>query len=144
VLTTYAISELTTVFVSQPLIIAFTVTVYWLANRFKAYIPERLRKVLLVNSVGRIPSLFYFSDPWVKQTKTAFTSEFAYNIFVKCPAAVSGTNELAYAPMKAVANTIGEVSDTTAEATTFHESEEISNLYMRMIGAWKEIQDSGR
>jgi hypothetical protein len=143
ILTSYAISELTTVFLSQPLIITFMVGLYWTVNRFKAYIPERVRRLLLVNSVGRIPSLFYFSDPWVKQTKTAFTSEFAYNIFVKCPAAVSGANELAYAPMKAAANTIGDDA-AAADAAARHESQEIATLYMRMITVWKEIQESGR
>lgn len=147
VLTSYAVSEITTIFVSQPLIILITVAVYWLANRFKAYIPEWIRRLMLVHSVGRIPSLFYFSDPWVKATKTAFTSEFAYNIFVKCPAAVSGANELAYAPMKAAATTIGDDDGTAsaaAAAAACRESEEISNLYMRMVGVWKEIQDNGR
>jgi len=143
ILTSYAISELSTVFLSQPLIITFMVGLYWTVNRFKAYIPDRVRRLLLVNSVGRIPSLFYFSDPWVKQTKTAFTSEFAYNIFVKCPAAVSGTNELAYAPMKAAANTIGDDA-AAADTVARHESQEIASLYMRMITVWKEIQESGR
>ena len=149
VLTSYAVSEITTIFVTQPLIIMATVSAYWLANRFKAYIPEWVRRLMLVHSVGRIPSLFYFSDPWVKATKTSFTSEFAYNIFVKCPASVSGANELAYAPMKAAATTIGDDDETAAAAAAAaaaacRESEEISRLYMRMVGVWKEIQDNGR
>jgi len=144
VLTSYAISELSTVFLSQPLVILFTVGIYWIVNRLKAYLPEWIRRHILVNSVGRIPSLFYFSDPWVKEAKTAFTSEFAYNIFVKCPAAVSGTNELAYAPMKAVANTIGDAAAAAADSVAQRESKEVAMLYMRMITVWKEIQESGR
>jgi hypothetical protein len=141
ILTSYAVSEITTVFVSQPLIICATVAIYWLANRFKKQIPEWMRNMLMVNSVGRIPSLFYFSDPWSKGAKTAFTSEFAYNVFVKCPATATGTNERVYAPIRAVAGQIGE--DEVSVVRT-PESIEINGLYMKMLDAWKEIQETGR
>ena len=123
------------------MIICATVGVYWLVNRYKDRLPEWLRKTVLVSSVGRIPSLFYFSDPWSKGAKTAFTSEFAYNVFVKCPATATGTNERVYAPIRAVAGQIGEDEISVVQTP---ESIEINGLYMKMLEAWKEIQEEGR
>jgi len=134
ILTSYATSELTTVFLTQPLIICFTVGLYMFLNKYGSRLPTVFQKILMVASIRSIPSLFYYSDPWSANAKTAFTSEFAYNIFVKSAAAASGSNELAYAPMKAIAN---EPTLTEEEA---YKVEKINGLYIKMLGVWHDLQ----
>ena len=134
VMTSYATSELTTVFISQPLTICATVGIYSLLNRYGKRLPNFLQKILMVSSVRSIPSLFYFSDPWAKSAKTAFTSEFAYNVFVKAAAAASGSNEQSYAPMKGLFLEHEPTEDETKKV------KDIDGLYKKMVGIWHDLQ----
>jgi hypothetical protein len=134
VMTSYATSELTTVFISQPLTICATVGIYSLLNRYGKRLPNFLQKILMVSSVRSIPSLFYFSDPWAKSAKTAFTSEFAYNVFVKSAAAASGSNEQSYAPMK------GLFLEHEPTETESKQVKDIDGLYKKMVGIWHDLQ----
>jgi len=134
ILTSYATSELTTVFLSQPLIICVTVGLYMFLSKYGSRLPQFLQKILMVGSIRSIPSLFYYSDPWSANAKTAFTSEFAYNIFVKSAAAASGSNEQAYAPMKAL------VAEPTLDENEAYKVEKINGLYIKMAGVWHDLQ----
>jgi hypothetical protein len=131
ILKSYATSEITTVFLTQPLIIGASYVFYKLLNAYGKHLPPWLYDKLVVKSVKSIPSLYYFSDPFGKQAKTSFSSEFAYNLFVRCPAASMGATEESYAPQKAIAS--GE--DPTEKTVVI----EIKKLYMNFIGAWHEI-----
>jgi len=134
IMTSYATSELTTVFISQPLTICITVGAYALLNRYGKRLPNFLQKILMVSSVRSIPSLFYFSDPWAKSAKTAFTSEFAYNVFVKSAAAASGSNEQSYAPMKGLFLEHEPTEEETKKV------KDIDGLYKKMVGIWHDLQ----
>lgn len=135
IMTSYASSEISTIFFVQPLTIMITTLVYYLAKRYETLLPQFLRDFFMKRKVKSIPSIYYFSDPWNKQSKSPFTSEFAYNIFVACPAAASGTNPLAYAPINAVAEVIdgGETNKLS----------EVLILYRRILSVWDDIK-SGR
>ena len=102
IMISYASSELTTIFISQPLTILLTYAFFKGIHTYEAYLPACLRRRLIVNKQHEIPHLYFFSNPWVDHAKSVFTSKFAYSLFVRCPALASGVNELAYAPMKAI------------------------------------------
>jgi hypothetical protein len=132
ILTSYAASEISTIFLVQPLIIFATTSVYYLVKKYEAYLPEFIKDIFMKRKVKSIPSIFYFSDPWNKKSKSPFTSEFAYNIFVACPAAASGTNELAYAPISAVAEVI--------DGSETNKMSEVLILYKRILLVWERIK----
>jgi hypothetical protein len=135
IMTSYASSEISTIFLVQPMTIMTTTLVYYLAKRYEALLPNFIKDIFMKRKVKSIPSIYYFSDPWNKKSKSPFTSEFAYNIFVACPAAASGTNPLAYAPINAVAEVIdgGETNKLS----------EVLILYRRILSVWDDIK-SGR
>jgi hypothetical protein len=102
ILISYASSELSTIFLTQPLVIFFTYLLFKGIHTYEKYLPACLRKRLVVNNKHAIPHLYFFSNPWMHDAKSVFTSKFAYSLFVRCPALASNTNELAYAPLKAI------------------------------------------
>jgi hypothetical protein len=132
VMTSYATSELTTVFLIQPVNILITFFVYYLVKRFENRIPEWIKKFFIVRKSKTIPSVYYFSDPWNKQSKSPFTSEFSYSIFVDCAAKASGTNIIAYAPISAV--------DDVIDGSFTDRSSEVLILYKRILRVWDEIK----
>jgi hypothetical protein len=132
IMTSYATSEVTTIFLVQPLTIMATTLVYYLVKRYEKTLPEFIKNIFMVRKVKSIPSIYYFSDPWNKKSKSPFTSEFAYNIFVACPAAASGVNELEYAPISAVAEVI--------DGSETNRMSEVLILYRRILHVWDEIK----
>jgi len=102
VLTSYAISELTTVFISQPLTICITSWLLYILHTYGSRLPAWTHRFIIISHVKHIHPLYYFSNPWSSTTHSAFTAELAYTIFVKCPAIVAGVKEEAYAPIKAI------------------------------------------
>jgi hypothetical protein len=134
VLTSYASSEIITLFFTQPATILFTTFSYFILNKYGHVLPEFLRKMLALNTnVRSIPSLYYFSDPWSNMAHTSFTSEFSYSLFVRCPAIVCGISEMSYAPIRAIAtefNNEKEVSDMS----------EVTILYNRIWAVWDKIR----
>jgi hypothetical protein len=132
ILTSYATSEITTVFLIQPMTILATFTIYYLVKRFESHLPAWLKKFFIVKTHNEIPSIFYFSDPWNKHSKSLFTSEFAYSIFIDCASKASGSNIISYAPISAVADVI-DGSETTRLS-------EVTILYKRILGVWDDIK----
>jgi hypothetical protein len=102
IMISYATSEITTVFISQPLTILFSYLFFKGIHKYDKYIPKSLHKYILIITKYNLPHLYYFSNPWVNTAQSIFTSKFAYSLFVRCPAIASNTNELNYAPIKAV------------------------------------------
>ena len=135
VLTSYATSEITTVFLIQPLTIAGTICVYWILNRCGARIPAWIHRAMLIRNIGSTPSLYYFSDPWNKKSHTSFTAEYSYNLFVHAAAQASGVPDIAYAPMQAIAAQIG--SDT--EVGEDVRAKLIVSLYTRLWDGWQRL-----
>lgn len=134
VMISYATSEITTVFLTQPLIIGLTYIFYKLLVVYKDRIPVWLRERLMPSTVRKIPAVYYFSDPWVGVAKTAFTSEYAYNLFVKCPANASGVAELVYANQKAI--TYGEMPKDRKVIV------ELKALYKKLVTTWDDIRNN--
>lgn len=106
VMISYATSELTTVFLSQPISIIISYFAYKLIGKYGQYLPACLQRLVKQSSKNNIPPVYFFSNPWASTAESAFTSKFAYSLFVRCPALASNTNELAYAPTKAIAHDI--------------------------------------
>ena len=131
VMISYAASEISTVFLSQPLIIALSYVFYKTINKYGDRLPSWIKDRIITKSVRLIPAIYYFSDPWVGTAKTSFTSEYAYNIFVKCPAHSTGVSELVYANQKAVMYG-GEVVENPTIT-------ELKILYKKLVSAWDEI-----
>jgi hypothetical protein len=102
VLISYAVSEISTVVISQPIIIAVTYFIYKLIHRYGNRLPPWLQQYIMVITKHKIPALYYFSNPWKNTAFSPFTSQFAYSLFVRCPAAASKINESSYAPTKAI------------------------------------------
>jgi hypothetical protein len=132
IMTSYATSEISTIFLIQPFTIVATTCVYYLVKRYEKILPNFIKDIFMVRKIKSIPSIYYFSDPWNKKSKSPFTSEFAYSIFVACPAAASGTNELAYAPISAVAEVI--------DGSETNRMSEVLILYKRILHVWDEIK----
>jgi hypothetical protein len=136
IMTTYAESELSNIFLIQPATIVATIVLYRLLQKCSNRLPNWLKNALLVSSVNSIPSLYYFSDPWNHMSHTSFTAEFAYNIFIKAAAAASGVDELAYAPMSAIAAHVGGL-DGVEEGQA---ADSVADLYGQMWKEWLAIQ----
>lgn len=132
VMTSYAASEVSTIFLVQPMTIMITTAAYYLVKRFEKVLPAFIVGFFINRKIKSIPSIFYFSDPWNKKSKSPFTSEFAYNLFVHCPAAASGVNELAYASIAALSENI-DGSEVTRLS-------EVLILYRRVLAVWDEIK----
>ena len=106
VMISYATSELTTVFLSQPISIIISYFAYKLIGKYGEYLPTWLQRLVTHSTKKNIPPVYFFSNPWAHTAESAFTSKFAYSLFVRCPALASNTNELAYAPTKAITHDI--------------------------------------
>jgi len=136
VMTSYATSEITTVFLTQPVIISASYIFYKLLNKYKDRLPEWIKKRVITNFIKTIPTAYYFSDPWVGIAKTSFSSEYAYNIFVRAPAVSLGVSEAVYANQKAIV--YGEHSED-------HETiVELKSLYRKAVDTWAEIMHKVR
>ncbi len=105
ILVSYATSELTTVFISQPLTIMVTYGIFKFTHAYKDYLPKCLHRFAIFSSKNNIPAHYFFGNP-LGVAESAFTSKFAYSLFIRCPSIASNTNELAYAPTKAAVHDI--------------------------------------
>ena len=131
IMKSWATSEITNIVIIQPLTICLTVLFYICMNRYDKYIPTCIKKSKTIES---IPSLFYFSNPWNELSHSTLTSEFAYTIFVRCGAFASHAEELAYAPINAIVNEVGEEKTITEEAR-------VKELYIAMKRAYQELNE---
>jgi len=105
IMISYATSELTTVFITQPLSIAVSLSLFVFLEKYAAYIPF----YRFFKKKDDVPELYFFSIPW-QNSKSLLTSEFAYAIFVEAPAKASGVNPLVYAPVNAIVPSLAKGS----------------------------------
>lgn len=134
IMISYATSELTTIFLSQPLTIIITYTTFKVLNKYGKYLPKFLQRYAILSSKNKIPALYYFSNPWKTSSQSAFTSELAYSLFVRCPSIASNTNELAYAPTNAI------IHDEHGE----HEPCHVEVLYNKILKVRSELAEESR
>ena len=135
VMISYATSELTTVFLSQPISIIISYFAYKLIGKYGQYLPACLQRLVKQSSKNNIPPVYFFSNPWASTAESVFTSKFAYSLFIRCPALASNTNELAYAPTKAIADDIETMPPPCKVEELYRTTMEIKEeLYLRTIG----------
>ena len=139
VMTSWGISQLSSIVVIQPLIILFTLGFYWILNRFSKYIPTCVRNNILIPAVRSIPSIFYFTNPWSALSHSPLTAQFAYTLFTRCSAYASHADELAYAPIEAITSSIGgEITDITVDTAPAEENT-VKGLYEKYWRAFAEL-----
>jgi hypothetical protein len=129
IIISYATSELTTVFITQPLTILVTYGIFRLIQRYGLSLPLFIQRFVIIRVKKGVPPLFHFSNPWAHLEASSLTSRFAYSLFVKCPAQASNTNELAYAPTKAIVH-----NDDHEELCPVEE------LYKEIMGVKAELE----
>ena len=128
VMISYATSELTTVLITQPMTILITYSLFKLTQKYGLALPKFLQRFVLIRMKKGVPPLFHFSNPWSHLEGSSLTARFAYSLFVKCPAAASNTNELAYAPTKAIVH-----NDEHEEVC------QVEELYKEIMGVKSEL-----
>jgi hypothetical protein len=140
VMTSWGISQLSSIFVIQPLIIMLTLGFYWFLNRFSKCIPSFVRNNILIPAVRSIPSIFYFTNPWSAMSHSPLTAQFAYTLFTRCSAYASYADELAYAPIEAITTSVGatEITDITVDTAPAEENT-VKGLYEKYWRAFAEL-----
>jgi hypothetical protein len=86
-LTSFGISELSTVLVTQPIVLFFLLCFAYSMNKLS-------NRFTFLKSVKRIPSLYYFSDPFVKPYSSLLATGFAYRVFLNGPADISQSKDV--------------------------------------------------
>jgi len=124
---TYLTSELTTVFVYQPLTIAATALLYLFLHKYGHLFPWPLSIITDLSHKKRVPSVFFYSNPWNAQTHSSLTSEFAYVIFVKAAAAACKIPETSYAPIKSILDKVNNKDVKESE-----ENKKVKELYTQL------------
>jgi hypothetical protein len=106
-LTSFGISELTTVFFTQPITLLILI--------FLNYGIHKLRsRYSFLRKEKKVPDIYYFSDPFIQIYSTHLSTSFAYRIFLNGPSESSygmfKNKELGYAPLDAIINRIDKDS----------------------------------
>ena len=127
-ITSFGISEITTVFITQPLTLFFVMLITYTLNIF-------LKKFNFKKNNIKIPNIYYFSDPFIKPYSTLLSSSFAYHIFLNSPANLIDSSihhnkiskNLGYAPLNGIMESIE--SNETDSITIDSRHEKIIELY---------------
>ena len=140
VMTSWGISQLSSIFLIQPISIVCIFAFYWLINRYSRFLPLTVRNMILVPAIRSIPTMFYFTNPWSDLSQSPLTSHFAYTIFTRCSAYASHAEEKDYAPMAAIVSSLGVedaaqvvVDDKPADENT------VKGLYEKYWRTFAEI-----
>ena len=140
VMTSWGISQLSSIFLIQPISIVCIFAFYWLINRYSRFLPLTVRNMILVPAIRSIPTMFYFTNPWSDLSHSPLTSHFAYTIFTRCSAYASHAEEKDYAPMAAIVTSLG-VEDAAQVVVDDKPSEEntVKGLYEKYWRAFAEL-----
>jgi hypothetical protein len=128
ILISYITSEITTVFISQPITILLTIAITMYLHKHGDTLPWPL-SLLHIRHNKRIPPVFYYSNPWNQESQSSLTSELAYTMFVKCPAQASQMDEISYAPLKSILDRITKKEHVSDIDTG------VKDLYMKLSSA---------
>ena len=127
-LASFGISEITTVFITQPITLFFVMLITYGINLV-------LKRLNLKKTDIKIPSIYYFSDPFIKPYSTMLSTSFAYNVFLNSPANLIDTTthnkkiskNLGYAPLNGIIESIE--SNEIDKITIDQRHEKIIELY---------------
>jgi hypothetical protein len=135
VLTSFGLNELETIILIQPvsILLVIAVTYYFRKVTNRLFGPSNNNN----NNKVHIPSLYYFSDPYVQSDSTEFSTHLAFDIFVNIPSQISHTinqnsikeKNLGYAALQTVLDFIDTGDDTYIPTT---KEEKIECLYNSM------------
>ena len=139
VMTSWGISQLSSILVIQPITIVLTFSFYWLVNRYSSYLPVFLKNFVIIPSVRSIPSVFYFSNPWSYASHSPLTAEYAYTIFTRCSAYASHSEELAYAPMGAIVTSLGSEKKVVIDESIEADEKTVKGLYVKFWQVYGEL-----
>lgn len=136
VLTSFGLNELETIVLIQPISILLVMAV--------SYCVRKVTKGRFENNKLNVPSLYYFSDPYVQSDSTQFSTHLAFDIFVNIPSQISRTinqnsikeKNLGYAALQTVLDFI-DTGDTAYAPTT--KEERIEYLYNSMNPLYSSI-----
>jgi hypothetical protein len=130
ILTSFGLNEFETILLIQPISILLTIALSY-------YFRKLTRGIYKPNKL-HIPSLYYFSDPYVQSNSTQFSTHLAFEIFVNIPSQISRTfykntsikeKNLGYAALPTVLDFIETGID---EYKPTPKEEKIENLYKSM------------
>jgi len=108
ILISFGFNELETVFLIQPFTLVFFILFGYIARKIKALCAKP--------ETQSVPSLYYFSDPYVNPGSTTLSTEFAFDIFINIPSRISHTisnfdaktKHLGYASVQSVVDYLDE------------------------------------
>jgi hypothetical protein len=108
ILISFGFNELETVFLIQPLTLVFFILFGFIGRKLKALCAKPVQQ--------SVPSLYYFSDPYVNPGSTTLSTEFAFDIFINIPSRISHTisnfdaktKHLGYASVQSVVDYLDE------------------------------------
>jgi hypothetical protein len=92
-LETFGYSELTTVFITQPITLLILLGLAYLYNKLSQRYP-------CLKSKKTIPSFFYHSDPFVNEKSTILSTSFSYILFLYGPSQISKSSKLYHSSVK--------------------------------------------
>jgi hypothetical protein len=139
VMTSWGISQLSSIFLIQPISIICIFAFYWLVNRYSRFLPLAVRNMLLVPAIRSIPTMFYFTNPWSDLSHSPLTSHFAYTIFTRCSAYASHAEEKDYAPMAAIVTSVGVDATQVVVDDKPGEENTVKGLYEKYWRAFAEL-----
>jgi len=133
ILTSFGFSELQTIFIIQPLFLILLLGISYGINKLKKFIPFLKRK-------GTLPSMYYFSDPFINPYSTLLSTYFAYHIFINSSSQISYTigkyqskiKQLAYANMQIVIDYLEGEDESVSKKNINDKEYRLIQLYNEM------------
>jgi hypothetical protein len=133
ILTSYASSEIVTIFLTQPVSVLMTTGVLVTLHKFKGRLPWPLSSLGSVSTKNSIPSMYYFSNPLNHHTYTVLSSEFAHTIFLDIPSKASGVDLFSIAPIKSILSSINNEEEMP--------DRRIEDLYYSMVDYYVKTRE---
>jgi hypothetical protein len=128
ILISFGINELETIVLIQPLVLVCYIGIGLALRKIKNYFS------IFKKTAHKVPTLYFESDPYVKNHSTTFSTQLAYDIFLNIPSLVSHsgqrshryTKNLAYSSIESVLDYISQ-KDTKVELSK--RDELVKDLY---------------
>lgn len=110
ILISFGINELETIVLIQPLVLVCYIGIGLVVRKIKTYF------TIFKKTPYKVPTLYFESDPYVKNHSTTFSTQLAYDIFLNIPSLVSHsgqrshkqTKNLAYSSIESVLDYISQ------------------------------------
>lgn len=97
ILISFGINELETIVLIQPLVLVFYIGIGLVVRKIKGYFS------IFKTTHYKVPTLYFESDPYVKNHSTTFSTQLAYDIFLNIPSLVSHSGQRSHKQTKNLA-----------------------------------------